>query len=391
ISEREKNKQTYDFSGRFDGSIANNALLYVIQCEKVGDTQVKRTAIETNGILQKYIIEYGNFLNQEIARLYQNAQNSEVEGGPLQYAHELNVRLEELSSLKIFPEVFDCVKGVETIAHWQGKVTDCYVTLNRTMEQHHSRGESENLRKQLVVVHALSCLDQIRGDTRFCDLYIKYQSGINQDLREAYKIILSAISVCGYAAAGMTLSDIDDQPLNQKAKKQIVHDLQSSLVKLMKDTKCKVHWLYGKIERGTINDIPIEEIVANIEKIRTALNQCNLMDLLDGKTKRDLENFQDEIDKMLSDIILKGFASIETYMNNDNFTEAEEGMDNIGAAQRALTGIIASQEVINKTKEFREKLDTVAKDLTIQTDFSIVDKYFERPPKDLLAKLKQVS
>ncbi|CAF4058236.1 unnamed protein product [Rotaria magnacalcarata] len=391
ISEREKNKQTYDFSGRFDGSIANNALLYVIQCEKVGDTQVKRTAIETNGILQKYIIEYGNFLNQEIARLYQNAQNSEVEGGPLQYAHELNVRLEELSSLKIFPEVFDCVKGVETIAHWQGKVTDCYVTLNRTMEQHHSRGESENLRKQLVVVHALSCLDQIRGDTRFCDLYIKYQSGINQDLREAYKIILSAISVCGYAAAGMTLSDIDDQPLNQKAEKQIVHDLQSSLVKLMKDTKCKVHWLYGKIERGTINDTPIEEIVANIEKIRTALNQCNLMDLLDGITKRDLENFQDEIDKMLSDIILKGFASIETYMNNDNFTEAEEGMDNIGAAHRALTGSIASQEVINKTKEFREKLDTVAKDLTIQTDFSIVDKYFERPPKDLLAKLKQVS
>ncbi|CAF2235978.1 unnamed protein product, partial [Rotaria magnacalcarata] len=159
----------------------------------------------------------------------------------------------------------------------------------------------------------------------------------------------------------------------------------------MKDTKWKVHWLYGKIEIGAINDTQIEEIVANIEKMRTALNQCNLMDLLDEKTKRDLNNFQDEIDKILSDIILKGFTSIETYMNNDNFTEAEEGMVHIGKVQLALTGIITSQEVINKSNEVREKLNNLAMDLPNKNDFSDVDKYFERPPKELLAKLKQVS
>ncbi|CAF3261739.1 unnamed protein product, partial [Rotaria sp. Silwood2] len=78
-------------------------------------------------------------------------------------------------------------------------------------------------------------------------------------------------------------------------------------------------------------------------------------------------------------------------MNNDNFTEAEEGIENIGKVQRELTGIITSQEIINKTNELREKLDNLARNLPNQNDFSNIDKYFERPPRDLLAKLKQVS
>ena len=390
ISEREKNKQTYDFSGRFDGYAANNALSYVIQCEKLGDFQVKKTATETHAILQKYISEYGHFLNQEIGRLYQNASTSDVAGGPFQYAHELYTRLEELSSLTKFPGVFECIAGAEKVAHWQREVVDCYTTLDRKMEEYRTRGEDQQLRKQLLVVYAFSCLDRLLGNTRFIDLYRKHQLDMNTDVKEGYRNILSHISKLDYANAGIALTDIDDNPLNQRAKRQIEHELNSSLVRVMKDTKSMAHWLYGKIERQE-NRGQIEEIKNNIEKIRTALVQCNLVDLLEEKTKSDLRNFDSDIDKILSDILLKGLASIEKYMNNDNFDEAEQGIENISRVQRDLTGICTSEEVIEKTEKLKEKLGVIVGNLLNIHDFTNIDKYFEKPPKDLLTKLKVVS
>ncbi|CAF1112663.1 unnamed protein product, partial [Didymodactylos carnosus] len=312
ISEREKNKQKYDFSGRFDGSVANAALFYIVQCEKVGDSRIKEIATETNEIMHKYLGEYGYFLKQEMARLYQNGKNSDVEGGPLQYCHELCIRLEELSSLENFPEVFKCVKEAEQLAHWRQEITACYTTFSDLMEEYKKRGDGELLGKQLSVIQGFIYLDRFLGNTRFYDLYRKSQSCVIDDLNVAYRELVQHICNSDYVRAGMILSNIDDRPLNAKAKKQIELELQSSLVKLMRDIKCSAQWLYGKIERGEENKKQIEEIVANLEKTQNALTQFNLMELLDGKTRGDLEKFQAEVDQILSDIILQGLSSIKT-------------------------------------------------------------------------------
>ncbi|CAF5064998.1 unnamed protein product [Rotaria sp. Silwood1] len=68
IAEREKNKQAYFFNDRLDTASADNALLYISQCEKVSHDRVKEIATDTNTRLQKYIREYGHFLDQDYVK-----------------------------------------------------------------------------------------------------------------------------------------------------------------------------------------------------------------------------------------------------------------------------------------------------------------------------------
>ncbi|CAF4837054.1 unnamed protein product [Rotaria sp. Silwood2] len=62
-----------------------------------------------------------------------------------------------------------------------------------------------------------------------------------------------------------------------------------------------------------------------IEKVHIILNKNNLTELPDKKTKTKLETFIDDIDKILSDVLLRELNAIEALINTDNFLEAEQG------------------------------------------------------------------
>ncbi|CAM4908372.1 unnamed protein product [Rotaria socialis] len=321
--------------------------------------------------------------------VYQSASDSDVEGGPLQYSHELYMRLEELSSLSRFDEVYKYINGVEKIEHWKREFLDRYRTLSGKMEEY--KDDIGNLRKQLNIVQTLSCLDEFCGNTRFKHLYTKYHVDMGKDVRDAYRNVLNYVSEWDYANASIWLSEIDGKPLNQKAIAQIQHALQSSLTKLMKDTKCMAHWLHGKIEKEEDNREEIKRIKDNIEKIQMALSRSNIVDLLEVKTKSDLNNFDADINEILSEIILKGLCSIEKLMVTDHFAEAEQGMKNISHVQRELIGYFTSDRVDKKTTELREKLVSLVDQILVRYHFTNIEDYFVNPSKDLLARLKTVS
>ncbi|CAF1152637.1 unnamed protein product [Rotaria sp. Silwood1] len=54
------------FRFSINASAANNALVYIEQCEKVDHVRVKENAADAHEILKTYISEYGNFLHQKI-------------------------------------------------------------------------------------------------------------------------------------------------------------------------------------------------------------------------------------------------------------------------------------------------------------------------------------
>ncbi|CAF1519162.1 unnamed protein product, partial [Rotaria sordida] len=66
INEQGRNQQSYHFNDRLNALTANNALIYIRQCEKVGHDRVRENAIDANENLRKYIREYGIFLKHEI-------------------------------------------------------------------------------------------------------------------------------------------------------------------------------------------------------------------------------------------------------------------------------------------------------------------------------------
>jgi len=55
---------------KLDAATANNALIYLSQCEKVSYYHIRESATQNNENLHKYISEYGHFLNQEINRTF---------------------------------------------------------------------------------------------------------------------------------------------------------------------------------------------------------------------------------------------------------------------------------------------------------------------------------
>ncbi|CAF4857658.1 unnamed protein product, partial [Rotaria sp. Silwood1] len=350
IGERGKNKQSFHFSDRIDASTANNALVYLSQCEKVGHHCVKESAADTHEILKNYLSEYGNFLNQEISKKSNYIISIDAEGGRFQYSQDLEMRLQELSSLSRFPHVFECIDGLAKVNHWHREFLEYHRILGDKMKAY----EDDKRHRD-------------SGNT------IEYMSKGD------------------YANADIELSDIDDNPLNPRDKAQIEHDLQSSLNKLINNTKSIANWLDGKIEREEDNRSQIKEIKENIDKIRIASNKHRIMNLLDGGTRDVLQNFDKEINEILSRIILRGLRSIETFIDADSFSEAEQGMENLSRVQRELAGYYISQSVNEKCEELRERINLIVSEILKKTDFTDVNNYSVNPPKDLLAKLKMVA
>ncbi|CAF4205874.1 unnamed protein product, partial [Didymodactylos carnosus] len=395
ISEREKNKQAYHFSDRLDASTASNALVYLSQCEKVGDDSIRGNAADTNEILKKYLSEYGNFLNHEISKKFHYVCRIDVEGGPFQYSQDLEMRLQELSSLSRFVNVFECIDGLEKVEYWHREFLEYHRILDDTMKAYEDDKRYRELNNYLTIAHVLTCVDRfcvvVFAGNGFGTLYRQYQGKRRNECRVAYKTVLDYISNEDYANADIALSDIDDNPLNPRHKAQIQHDLQSSLNKLMNNTKSIVNWLDGKIEREEDNRSQIKEIKENIDKIRIALNKHSIMDLLDSGTRDDLQNFDKEINEILSKIILRGLESIEAFMDADSFSETEQGMENLSRVQRELAGYCTSKSVNEKCEVLRERVNCIVSEILKKNDFADVDNYSVNPPRELLAKLKMVA
>ncbi|CAF4894014.1 unnamed protein product, partial [Rotaria sp. Silwood1] len=328
---------------------------------------------------------------KEINTSFQQACSIHVEGDPLQYSHELQMRLQELTSLSRYTHVFEYINGAEKLAHWYQRFLQYYHTLSYNMEQSRASNRSQDLKGQLNIAQTLSCLDKVCGDvfgnSGFQSLYRQYQNKVDEETREAYRIVLDYISKRDYANVAMTLRGITISSLNPRDLAQIQHDLKNSLNLLMKNTRSIVQWLDGKIEREN-NRSQIKEIKENIEKIEIAVNKTSIMELLDSETQNSVRIFENEINELLARIILRGLDIIEAFINADSFDEAKQIMENLSWVQHELADHYTSSLVTEKTNELRKRFDDIVAAILKRDDFTDIDNYSVNPPKDLLAKLK---
>ncbi|CAF3928132.1 unnamed protein product [Rotaria sp. Silwood2] len=125
-------------------------------------------------------------------------------------------------------------------------------------------------------------------------------------------------------------------------------------------------------------------------RLDASIANSALLYLLDKKIKVQLETFIDDIDKILSDIIMRELNAIEALINTDSFSEAEQGMKNLGLVQRELAAYCTSTAVTEKSQMLRERLDGIVNEI-LQRDFEDISKYSMNSPKDLIAKLKMVA
>ncbi|CAF2865390.1 unnamed protein product [Rotaria sp. Silwood2] len=394
LIEYENYKQIYYFSNKLEGLVANNALIYISNCEKVEHHPAKKMAADANEFLRKYIREYGYFLNKEIERNFKHITNTD-EVDRNRYSGKLESCFQELSSLDKYALIFECLHGTKKIEDWHRQFFNYRRFLGNKMDEYKISGRNEELKNLLSIAQALSCIDRfcaiVLSDNGFHTLHRQYQIEIARMSREAYNMVIDYIMKGDYANSDLALSDIIEDSSNSKYLTQIKYDLQCSLSKIMKNTQILAHSLDGKIEQDEDNRNKIREINENIEKIRIVLNRHRIMKLMDEKMKKDLQNFENEINQIVSKAILNGLQSIELFININHFLEAEQYMKNLLRLQRELADYYTSKLVENKTEELKTRLNTLANDILQLYDFEDINNYAKNPPRDLLDLLKKAS
>ncbi|CAF4020109.1 unnamed protein product [Rotaria sp. Silwood2] len=395
ITERQKNKQSHDFSIRFDASTADIALLYTSNCGRIANVRLKEIAADIHDILKKYICEYGFFLDQEIRKLFTHLTTIGSQEDLSQCSQDLETHLEDLSSLSEFKHVFECIEGAKKIDHWRRKFSERHRVMSVAMEEYKSSGNNKELKEQLTMAQGLMHLDQFCGDTflskGFATLYKQYQVELNKEFKQAYETVRNCISNGDYAKVDMELVNIDEKTTNRKEIESIKHYLQTSLKNLMQSTRSIINGLDQRMELMEQNQSQTEKINENIEKIHIVLSKSRLMEFIQENTKSDLLNFEESIKKLLCEILLKELNSIEEFMDNDDAFEAEQRMEKFRQVQQEFASDFTMVTVTEKANEVRKRLDNLASNILKQNDFKNIEKYAKKPPKDLLSKLEKAA
>ena len=377
----------------FDAPTANHVLIYLNECENINYGHIRESALQLHENLHRYLNEYGRFLDEQIRKSFERIC---CKGDDLtRYSQQLETYLNELSSLSKFTHVFECLEGKEKVDYWLREFLRYYHTITNKLEDYKSLHRTKELRDQLIVVQALSIIDRfcakIFNDRGFGDLYRQHQLEMTRTVKEVCNTVRECFAKEDYAKADLVLHDIDQDQLSSKDLQQIKHDLENSLDQLMKKTKSSIIWLSNKPEKEKDNQDQIKQVKENIDQIRLVLNKGNILNLLHDQMRVNLRNFDDEMNEMLGDILLKRLHAIEVYINTDYFLEADRGLENSSRIQRDLTGYCTSLGIAEKSEELRERLNQTLNQIIKREELTNIDQYPTNPPKELLEKLEKLS
>lgn len=393
LADYEQNNQMYYFSDMLDACVANNALIYISNCEKIRQHNVQEITEKTGEALKKYLEEYGDFLEKEIKRNFKHIINLD-ENDLGHYSTNLEKCFEALSSLDKYTLVFENLHGAKKLADWDRKFFNDHRVLEHKMSVCKTSGRNDELRNHLIIAQALSCIDRFFtvkiADNGFRTLYRQYQIEIARESREGYNRVIEYIGKSDYATVDLALSDIVEDLSSSRFLAQIKHELQCSLNTIIKNTRSYAHYLEKKIKRQEDNREKIREINDNIDKIRLVLNRDRIMKLIDDQTKSILQKFEHEISQILSTAILNGIKNIELFIDSNSFLEAEQCTENLTRVQQELAGYYTSKLVDAKLEDIKTRLSTLPSDILERYDFVNLNNYSVNPPKDILEQLQKV-
>ena len=392
LTEYEHYEQKYYFNDRLDAGLANQALIYIGNAEKVGHPDVRVIAESTDEVLKKYLEEYGDFLAKEMEKNFEHITRID-ESNRSQYSNDLHTCLDVLFSFKRYPLVFATLHGEEKIDRWCRKLLTYHHSLESELEVCHSPGENQELQNHLAIAQTLSDVDHFwttrAGGNDFRGLYSHYQKKISEASRQAQEKAIEFITRGDFVGADLALSDVVDSLSNSRLVNYIKGDLHTSLNKMFRETKSCAHQLDRKIERNEDHREKFRQITDSIDKTRTVLSRNRLVALLDEPTKNMLQKFEQELNPILSTVFLNGLNHIAMSLDGNQFLEAEQCMQNLLRAHHEFIGYYTSKVVETKIIEIRKRLNTLPESIVQRYNFADLNNYLLHPPTDILNQLER--
>ncbi|UJR35218.1 hypothetical protein I4U23_027984 [Adineta vaga] len=415
-TERKRKKLPHELTDKSRLSIANDALIYMKNCEKTKDGRITNTIHFIEEILKSYLDEYINSFAEKLKTTFD--KSSRIENyhntDPSEDSRKLEKNLKQLFSLKELPHVFKCIDGEKKIEHWQQNFLIYYQILSRKLEEYKMLGRInpfrtggtpyiplrpklsrlictsfsfhdsvleylsrhqrvKELQNQLLIAEAMGRIDRSCvadfPSNGYEGLYKRYKTQLIEESVEEYQLIFDYIEKYDYVNVDLHLPNINVELLEAGAMNRVKHDLQSSLDRLLNDIEQSVNYLDRKIEKEEQSKMQISEI-------------------LDDQTKTHLENFVNNSRKTLSGTIFSGLISIQNLLETNNFLEAEQGMRILNGIQRELKHeFLLEEEVIRKYQWLDEKFKNIENEILQRHNFQDVYKYAFNPPVNILIQL----
>ncbi|CAF1204521.1 unnamed protein product [Adineta steineri] len=396
INKYQNNPRKYHFDDQFDAATADIALVYTSNCEKIANIRFKEMAADIHTTLAKYIKEYGIFLDNDIERLYKSITNSSQENLPENLrkrfeqleSENLEKRLEQLVSLSEYKNVFQYIDGNKKVEYWRRKFQEQYETSSSQIENCKTLGRSEDLHKELNIVQGLIRVDHFCSGKYLTEgfgaLYRINQIETTQKSKETYEIVLKCINQEDYVAINNILIDIDTKTTNSRDFNIIKQVLQDSFHNLMKKTLKIANSLDLNSDFTTITQCQIQQLNANLEKIRTVLRKPNILNIVDETAKLNLKDFEKELTECLSKVLLQAINNTENLLKSNDILEVELNTDNLFNIQREIDKHLILEPINVKIIEIKSKLDNLDRHILEQNDYlKHIQQYPFHSPKDL--------
>ena len=115
------------------------------------------------------------------------------------------------------------------------------------------------------------------------------------------------------------------------------------------------------------------------------------MTLVDDNTRKAIESFENDIKKILTKIILRKLRSIETSIDAECSSQAEENMANLICIQWEFADICTSGSITTKSNEVKKKLDDLVETVRNRYESLAIEDNLYHSPKDLFKKLDLAS
>jgi hypothetical protein len=243
----------------------------------------------------------------------------------------------------------------------------------------------------------LSQLDAFVGGKYF-NLYREYQAAVTKEFKDFYKKIIDYIEKNDYVNVATELLSIDEAPINENAFNHIKRSLSNSINELIDNTKSTAIIIPNTLETKDISDIKDKLKKLESAKKHVSINfdeygkeKFKSQSYIEQDTQQKLESGFDEIQKIISDKVMKYLENIEALISINNFYEAEEKREHLNNIRSLLGNYCINQEIIKKIDEIQNTLENIVENFLKDCNSIEIKDYFLNPPKLVLEKLEKVA
>ncbi|CAF3546493.1 unnamed protein product [Rotaria socialis] len=392
IEKLTQNQQLLSHSDELDEASVNTAFESINEWGQSDEIHIRKMVADARETLQRYVLEHSNYLNQEIVVNYEYITQMRDPGNLSQYTKQLGKLLVKCLSFAEFKYVSECIDSTKKVEAWQNTFHDYFKSLSSEIENCQTHGKMKELTKQLNIAKALGCVDPVYlhkfSTEGFGALYERYWRKVEEQSAADVNTLKGYISNKDYQQVAIMLPSSAACFSNSTYIIEIKDDLQCSLTQLIYAIKHQANMIENDLENH-LNLSKLREIRQNVEKVHNASKEDSIMKLLDDTVKCDMETFSDDVDKILSNMVLKRVDTIQVLLDTHCFIKAEQSIENLLSLQSTLEGICRSKSFVEKIQTVRERLEKIDAEI-LKLDFRDIRRYPVISPRKLLEELQSL-